>query len=558
MKKARLLAITLAITVLMLWSATAMAGMDILGDKLLFGYYDIRTAAQGGPALTDNYFTVTNTSDDYVQAHVRVRTGQTSIELLDFDAVLSPHDVFTFDMYQDPTTNSTVWASCDPGTLTLSGFSLNFDRDANGTLDCYVLDSASFTNMLSLIMACDATLTQDEALAQTREGYVETLLEGNFELNATCTTAMVSSGDYLLYDWVDGTLAVDVDGDTVNEIAIDGGTGDVNVGDAADNCPWDYPGNVLFGRVYYVEYDPATVTISRMASQNAVPLIDTRTENSIATSVILAIVHSIDYSSEIARIDAAPGAQIQEGWAYGASQTAAPVTGADDMNYCTYDNTAGVINRVGAGATYGPTLADIVYIQDGPGVLQDFVRDSSIEAAVANVDLQNVGAFSLLNGAVSTVGSHYWNYGAGTPGIPVTTFASTFPLKHFTDASIQVSIAELYNNDEVECAAAIGKFISPGLPGAPTLVPEVNISAALSECPTTHIEGYIVWRYNVTTDEAGALGPYDVDHDTAGETRANVSNYAPWVEAFSINSSDLLYSTTPMTVLSFGTFPNWP
>ncbi|NWF75890.1 MAG: hypothetical protein HXY53_04855 [Nitrospirae bacterium] len=556
MKKARLLAITLAITVLMLWSATAMASMDFLADKVLYGYYDIRTEAQGGPGLTDNYFTLTNTANDYVQSHIRVRTGQTSIELLDFDAVLSPHDVFTFDLYQDPTTNSTVWASCDPGTLTLSGFALNFDRDGDGTNDCYVLDSSTFPNMTSLIMTCDTTLTADEALAQTREGYVEAILEGNFVLTPTCTETMILSGEYLLYDWVDGTLQVDVDGDTINEIDVDGGIGDVNIGDAADNCPWDYPGNILFGRVYYVDYDPATVTISRMASQNAVPLIWTRDENSPLVSANLAIVHAINYSAEITRVDAI--ANFQEGWAYGAPDTTAPVTGADDMNYCTYDNSVGVINRVGAGATYGPTLADIVWLQDGPaGVLIDYVRDGTIEAAVLNVDVQNAGTFSLLNGAISTVGSHYWNYGSGTPGIPVTTFASTFPLKHFVDASIQVTVDAMYNNDEEECGVAIGKFISPGLPTAPQLVPEVNISEPLTYCPTTHIEGYIVWNYNVTVDEAGALGPADADHDTVAETRNGVTNYAPWVEAFSINSNDLLYSTTPMTVLSFGTSPSW-
>ncbi len=557
MKKARLLAITLAITVLMLWSATAMAMMDEAGEQILYGYYDIRTEAQGGPGLSDNYFTLTNTANAYVQAHIRVRTGQTSIELLDFDAVLSPHDVFTFDLFQDPTTGSTVWASCDPGTLTISGFGLNFDRNGDGTNDCYVLDSATFPNMTSLIMTCDATLTADEALAQTRVGYAEAILEGSFVTNAACTVAMIESGNYLLYDWVDGTLAVDVDGDLNNDVDVDGGVGDAfpaASGDLADNCPWDYPNNILYGRVYYVNYDPATVTISRMDSQNAVSLRWARW--SWVASTDAAIVHAINYSSEIARVDNF-AANLQEGWAYGASQTAAPVTGADDMNYCTYDNSAGVINRVGAAATFGPTLADVFDISDWGGVGGDLYRDGVVETAVYNVDAQNAGWFAWNNGGVRTVSSHYWNYGSGTPGIPVTTFASTFPLKHFTDQSIQVQVDAMYNNDEDECTVAIGKFISPGLPTAPQLVPEVNISTPLTYCPTTHIEGYIVWRYNVTQDEAGALAAYDVDHDTAAETRNGFTNYAPWVEAFSINSNDLLYSTTPMTVLTWDVSPWW-
>jgi hypothetical protein len=86
-------------------------------DSMIFSYYDIRTMAQGGPGLTDNYYTVINEdNDEWYQMHVRVRTGQCSVELLDFDVLLSPNDVFTFDLIQDAE-GDTVFASCDTETL---------------------------------------------------------------------------------------------------------------------------------------------------------------------------------------------------------------------------------------------------------------------------------------------------------------------------------------------------------------------------------------------------------------------------------------------------------
>ena len=76
------------------------------------------------------------------------------------------------------TDGETVFASCDTKTLIDSGFVPNFDRNLDGTDDCYVLDSSTFPAMLSLIDLCDPTLTDAEALAQTKKGYVEVIGEG--------------------------------------------------------------------------------------------------------------------------------------------------------------------------------------------------------------------------------------------------------------------------------------------------------------------------------------------------------------------------------------------
>lgn len=58
-----------------------------LGDALLFPVFN---------GYVDNYFTVNNSSDKWIQAHVRFRNGAWCGELLDFDVILSPGDVFVF------------------------------------------------------------------------------------------------------------------------------------------------------------------------------------------------------------------------------------------------------------------------------------------------------------------------------------------------------------------------------------------------------------------------------------------------------------------------------
>ena len=91
-------------------SAYAISG-EMAGTALLFTYYDARPEALGGLGLNDNYMVVTNNSSNWVQAHVRVRTGKKSVELLDFDILMSPKDNFAFDLlYLD---GKMTFASCD-------------------------------------------------------------------------------------------------------------------------------------------------------------------------------------------------------------------------------------------------------------------------------------------------------------------------------------------------------------------------------------------------------------------------------------------------------------
>ncbi|MDY6991598.1 MAG: hypothetical protein SVR94_03195 [Pseudomonadota bacterium] len=57
------------------------------GDALLFPVYN---------AYVDNYFTISNNDDKWIQGHIRFRGAGWSSELLDFDVILSPGDVFVF------------------------------------------------------------------------------------------------------------------------------------------------------------------------------------------------------------------------------------------------------------------------------------------------------------------------------------------------------------------------------------------------------------------------------------------------------------------------------
>ncbi len=61
-----------------------------VGDALLFPVF------AAGAGLYENYFTINNSSNNWIQGHLRFRGAAWSAELLDFDVILSPGDVFVF------------------------------------------------------------------------------------------------------------------------------------------------------------------------------------------------------------------------------------------------------------------------------------------------------------------------------------------------------------------------------------------------------------------------------------------------------------------------------
>jgi hypothetical protein len=484
-----MMAVTLFLSIIA-FSGSAFAGtaglaitgaQEVLGDTVFFNYYDIRTTAQGGPGLSDNYFTVVNTdNDEYTNVHVRVRTGQCSVELLDFDAILSPYDVFTFDLYQTAT-GSTQFASCDTKTLVASGFNV----DSNG---CYVLDSGTFPDMLSLIKTCGncpdgsgAPLSDADALAATRWGYVEVIGEAEMEPSDVdpeedCSEERLAAGEYTLWGWVE-----------------------------EDGCYYSTVDNDLFGRVYYAKFD-ADRNLVRLATSNGLSRDYAVCGGSQAAAHICSgmIIHRPCYQ------DTSPGCSAGDGeldnpnpyvaddarYAYAAASTDADPDGANDMNYCFYKNTittsGDVVNKVGAGATFGPTLADL---NDHYYAPRDGIAGTTV---------------NIIWGLNASIGKfEAWSHYFYLPGQGQTRYVFTFPFQHFINQRIEITKELRLDTEENECAIPTGKFISPGLPVAGVPRGEVTILATQEPGdPCTFNEGWLEFSLLVTQDGVGNTDYY--------------------------------------------------
>jgi hypothetical protein len=545
MKKKKQLAVPLVLLFFLLASCSSIDISGIGGrserggNNLIFSYYDLRTADQGGPGLTDNYFTVINTDhDEWVQAHVRVRTGQCSVELLDFDVLLSPNDVFTFDLYQAPD-GDTVFASCDRHTLVASGFAV----DASG---CFILDTGTFPAQLSLIQECGqcpdgSAVTLAGALEATRWGYVEVIgeveMRPNPEAEPTddCSVERLEAGEYNSYTWnLDSCFDFATDPDEVEEA-----TG-VSVEDPTELPAPDSMAVArdLVGRVYYAVLD-STGSLLELSTSNASaywfvcglphPFSNEAIGPFAGGACSSVVLHRPCYS------DSSPGCSAGQGelenptgpagFAYSAPSTDPDPAGANDMNYCFWEELIGtdnVINRVGAGATFGPTQADLW----GFGEAQrdgDASRAESI-ISILNLNLGNRGAMS-----------HYFNL----PGQGQTHYVFTFPFQHFIDQRITVTKTARFDTEQNECVIPTGKFISPGLPGAAVPRGEVTIiDTQESSDPCTFNEGWLSFALEVTQDGPGfpfgdLLGPI------APAVLGTVVNYG-------VGATSRVHATAPM------------
>jgi|GEM_PF-1084704 len=498
------------------------------GNVLLFTYYDVRSVAEGGLGLTDNYFVVTNASEVWVQSHVRIRTGDCSVELLDFDIMQSPKDNFVFDIYPD---GGITFASCDTNTLEDSGFNLNFDADGDGTDDCFILSSDTFPAMLSLITTCGdcatgGTITTAEAEALVKKGYVEVIEEGVVQPKSTDKT--------LCYD-----AAAD---DPAGGVVIPGKT----LFDLWDTtCTEDIyaPVKEISGRQYYVEVDTAVspVVVKRLAQLNANAInMGNRIGDTIGDLYFHGLyLHENTYAGELAspQCNAADGSE--NCYAYAAPETTdgtgAEAEGSNDMNWCFYVDEIGgdaVINKFGAAATFGPTLADL-----------ESRRDGSLGTASININAALFGMYFHWPPAIpfvedsswiiylnfmpkQWVDSHYFY--APSPGHydMTTAFAFTFPLKHFIGENETIQAVEIYDNMENTTAVEIGKFISPGLPTPETYAEE----AALFYLTPPFNEGWIRFEVEASNATAGCIDGNDssdcyVDGGLQGSTTSYIPAY---------------------------------
>jgi len=452
------------------------------GDVLLFPYYDVRTNAEGGLNLTDNYFVVTNHSEVWVQSHVRIRTGDCSVELLDFDIMQSPKDNFVFDIYAD---GGITFASCDTNTLVDSGFSLNFDADGDGDDDCFILSSDTFPAMLSLITTCGdcetgAAITEAEAAELVKKGYVEVIEEGSIQPKTS-----------------DKTLCY-----TPDEVSIPGKTLFDLWGTA---CSADIYAQMkeLEGRQYYVEVDTSVspVIVKRLAQTNAAA-VDTGSPHGI-------ILHENSYTDELAASECNQLDGSERCYAYAAAETpdgtGATADGANDMNWCFYVDDIGgdaVINKFGAAATFGPTLADIYTARTG--ALPVTAASVYVPMLYAQRAALHFTAPFLLTDVLiqkQWVDSHYFYAPAPGHYDMMTAFAFTFPFKHFIDENATIQAVEIYDNMENTTTIEIGKFISPGLPTPETYSDE----AELFKLTPPFNEGWIRFKVEASNATAGCV-----------------------------------------------------
>ncbi|MFH1026356.1 MAG: hypothetical protein V1764_06740, partial [Nitrospirota bacterium] len=444
-------------------------------------------------------------SNGWVQAHVRVRTGRSSIELLDFDILLSPKDVFTFDLYDD--NGATVFASCDTKTLINSGFTPNFDRNGDGTNDCFVLDSTTFPAMLSLILECDPLSTTTEAaLANTKKGYVEIIGEGVVLANTDfggVDKNLCPGPNLVVNEGVTGSDDVTIAGKmldhTVAASRLCSSTNGIGV------CPnaCISMGTYLFGRQYYATVSSGIVT--RLGMLNA------EVADNGTTGIIL---HKESYDAEIADVDCAAADAADGCYGYVAPSTSATTVtnGADDMNFCLYTDSittvsgiTGVRNKFGAAATFGPTFADLVALRNG-----------TLATTRANLNTISTGLSQgdrTSDGIPSTVltrtfaDSHYFSVPAPNPFDMRTSFAFIFPVRHFIGELDSIAVTSLYDNEENQTTVTLGKFISPGLPTVSTPGDE----AALFNLTSPFAEGWIRFAPTATnTTSAGEWEPGSV------------------------------------------------
>jgi hypothetical protein len=483
----------------------AIEGLQTPGDVLLFPYYDARSVADGGLGLTDNYFSVTNTSVVWVQSHVRIRTGRCSVELLDFDILQSPKDNFVFDIYSD---GGITFASCDANTLEDSGFTLNYDADGDGTNDCFILSSATFPAMLSLITTCGncetgAAVGDAEALEMVRKGYVEVIQEGSIEPKSTDKTLCASDtddtptipGHSLRYLYDDAECVLDIYA----------------------------PTKELEGRQYFVEVDlgVSPVIVKRLAQANA-SVLDSWSDHGL-------FLHEDTYALELAAAEcnAADGSETSC-YAYAAAEVTdaagATADGANDMNYCFYtEDISGdlVINKFGAAATFGPTLADMYDQRDG------YLYTTSENIVYGIIYYGQVMPYTYYfytsdsDEQKQWVDSHYFY--APLPGAydMLTAFAFTFPAKHFIGEKETIQAVEIYDNSENTTTLEIGKFISPGLPSAATYSEE----AALFKLTPPFNEGWI--RFAVLASNA-TVACDDLDWPTTCPVEAYADDWSGW------------------------------
>jgi hypothetical protein len=384
------------------------------------------------------------------------------VELLDFDIMMSPKDVFAFDLYQNAS-GQVEFTSCDTKTLIRSGFVPNYDRDGDGTEDCYILSTSTF-GVLGLVTTCDETLTEAQALTQAKKGYVEIIGEGSiFACSSNknnCASACTG----------DGAVTIGVTNPLEAKLLLNS----QSALSLYDKCNADITDvtTELVGRVYHgVIKNGAVEALAHVNAEavhggayyhDAQPILHYEDDVAEATAIKCAGADGQSFTTFWA------GTWTEPCYFYGEVQKGDTATGAaDDLNNCYYkasiDDPNDVANKYGAAATYGPTLLDTV----------DSIRTGTVAQARYTVrELTNNGG-GMANASTAWEGLNWDGYAVykdyvdshfiAAPGLINTAFVFVFPLQHFIGERDVISGPAFYDMEE-NTKITGGKFLSPGLP----------------------------------------------------------------------------------------------
>jgi len=432
MKRLQKLATTLTMVLSMGVTTQANAEMELRydskGDALLFPVFN---------GNFENYFTILNDSDNWVQGHLRFRGAAWSGELLDFDVILSPHDVMIFRLAD--VDNDGFWEidqSLDLKNFAYTGMLSTCQSATSGATVANCMDQSDL-----LIPAVGGNITQELVNYHRQWGYVEFIAEG--VLNGMTHDTM----EQLINPANAGTLAQ---------------MGQRRVGNRLGTHLWSWTDadkarggdNKGASDVHNAISGTAFVTLpgaSHGVSYNAETLRDFRTKNNphridnypLDQAVILHDENASGFSQ---------GTSPVGDYVYGYPFTPGASASADDRQEEA---------RLRFGTTWGPTFIDgddynPISTEEGVNLLVGADGQDAWDAILTHANpakgTDHINSITEVEEAIRLAGQRYTGFffddslfdaacqGNGTPGLPANACSDTtlmsmyyafFPTKHF-------------------------------------------------------------------------------------------------------------------------------
>jgi hypothetical protein len=329
-----------------------------VGDALIFPFFD---------ADKDNIVVITNESNLWVQAHVRLRTGSQSVEGRDFPLILSPGDMAVFSVTRKGYADE-LWridTELDANNFKYVRINTNYPA-AGENLSLYEFAQATpLKNEFNHLNPNDGTWTEDQMTIDKKYGYIEVFGEAVFDQGLDKAALLLPEGS----------------------------TNAVRYIETAGNTLSDVP-NVLSGKIYIMEAMNGTGV-----AYNAIALADFRTNSAAGTHRVenYALDTGVILTSENSNINDAAG----DDYTYIFENDRARATVGGDYEA-----------MVSANNSWGPTLADG----------DDYLADTLDTIFGTRTSVREVEqAFRQVS-----VRGHYFN----TPGSFETRLVVMFPTKH--------------------------------------------------------------------------------------------------------------------------------